>query len=308
MKAMMKVLVVVLVVAVSLYFWNQYKGPSTLSAQEREVQEDGKKKKKKGKKDKAEETASTQVRILDRWELPTVLTEISGLEYLGNNRFACIQDEQGTIYIYNTATRSIEREIPFAGAGDFEGIAIAGNSAYAVQSDGKIYEVAGFQGAKPVVKSYTTPLTVKHDVEGLTYDAKYNRLLLAIKGNDANSSSSKGIYAFDLKTKQLATTPVLKIDLTDPIFDNGNQKKSKNVMQPSEIEIHPLSGDIYISEGVNPKLLVMDAEGKKKNLYTMKSADFPQAEGVAFTPEGELFISNEGKNGKGTIIKVAIDE
>jgi uncharacterized protein YjiK len=307
MKTMVKILVVVLIVCLPLVFWSDIKGAFASSTQEEVNNNKDKKKKKKGDKKEKEAPVSADVKVVKRWELPAVLTEVSGIEYLGANRFACIQDEQGTIYIYNTASGKIEKQVPFAGAGDFEGIAVAGNTAYAVQSDGKIYEVTNFQSGKPSVKSYATSLTAKQDVEGLTYDGKNNRLLLAIKGAEPGSSNYKGIYAFSLQSKQLATDPVYRIELTDPVFEGIREKKAANVMQPSEIEIHPTTGDIYVSEGASPKLLIMDANGKKRKLYTLSSADFPQAEGLAFSPAGELFVSNEGGTGKGTIVQVAIN-
>jgi uncharacterized protein YjiK len=307
MKTMMKIVVVALVVSLPLFFWSDIRGALTADDQKQEQNDKDKKKKKKdGKKDKAA-IVSSEVKVVRKWELPAELTEVSGIEYLGSNRFACIQDEQGTIFVYNTASGEIEKQVPFAGAGDFEGIAVAGNTAYAVQSDGKLYEVSGFQGSKPVVKTYATPLTQKHDVEGLTYDPRNNRLLLAIKGAEPGSDAYKGIYAFDLATKKLSPDPVYRINLTDPVFTDLNEKKAKNVMQPSEIEIHPTTGDLYISEGASPKLLVMDAFGNNRKLYTLSPADFPQAEGLAFSPQGELFVSNEGKTGKGTIVQVAIE-
>lgn len=300
MKSILKLMVVLSVVAWPQVFCNDIQGGVG-----KEAIAAGEEKKRKKKKNK--EAVSKEVTVLDRWELPDVLTEISGLEHLGGTRFACIQDEQGTIFIYNTASRQIEKEVPFAGAGDFEGIAVAGNTAWVVQSDGKLYEVNNFESAKPAVRSYTTTLTAGHDVEGLTYDKKEDRLLLAIKGREPGSSDYKGIYAFDTDTRKFAPDPVLKINLADPVFQGLKQKKRTSLMQPSEIEIHPQTGDIYVSEGASPKLLVMDADGQKKKLYTLDPDDFPQSEGLAFTPEGELFISNEGKGGKGTIVKVAID-
>lgn len=77
-------------------------------------------------------------------------------------------------------------------------------------------------------------------------------------------------------------------------------------MEPSDLDIHPLTGDIYITDGAKPKLLIMDAKGNKKNLFPLNEAELPQPEGVAFTPEGELIISSEGKTGAGIIAKVTI--
>jgi len=242
---------------------------------------------------------------LNKWELPSILKEVSGIKYLSNNRFACIQDNAGTIFIYNADAGKIEKQIPFSGPGDFEGIAIAGTSAYVVQSDGTIYEVQGYEDARPVVKQYDTPLSAKHNVEGLTYDKKNNRLLLAIKGNEPRNAKYKCVYAFDLKSKRLAVKPVVKINLADPYISSLNKETNK-AFQPSAIEIHPVTNDIYILQGTDPRLLVMDAKGRIKKMYTFSRSDFPQAEGLAFTPEGELFVSNEGTNGAATIVKVVL--
>jgi uncharacterized protein YjiK len=307
MKTIVKILVLALIVSLPIVFWSDIRGALATNGKEQAQNDKDKKKKKKDAQKDKEAPVSPEVKVVRKWELPSELTEVSGIEYLGSNRFACIQDEQGIIYVYNTASGEIEKQVPFAGTGDFEGIAVAGNTAYAVQSDGKLYEVSGFQGSKPAVKTYTTPLTQKHDVEGLTHDGRNNRLLLATKGAEPGNADYKGIYAFDLATKKLSPDPVYRINLTDPVFKGLNEKKTKNVMQPSEIELHPATGDLYISEGASPKLLIMDAAGNNKKLYTLSPADFPQAEGLAFGPGGELFVSNEGKTGKGTIVQVALE-
>lgn len=271
-----------------------------------EQTDDDKKDKKKKKKKETAGPVSSEVTVVNTWTLPAGLTEISGLEYLSKDRFACVQDEEGTIFIYNTAQNKVEKEIPFGGAGDYEGIAVAGTTAYVVRSDGRLFEVSNFESTRPVVKEYATPLTADHDVEGLCYDPKNNRLLLAIKGEDPGNQRSKGIYAFDLVARKLAPTPAVQINLEDDIFSGSQEKKLKNIMQPSDLEVHPTTGDLYITEGASPKLLIMDAEGNKKHLYRLSTSDFPQAEGITFTPDGELFISNEGKGGSGTIVNVQV--
>jgi uncharacterized protein YjiK len=272
------------------------------------------KKKDKGKKDKNKEEANTvatsgSVQVQQRWELPAALKEISGIAYLNATQFACVEDESGKIYIYNTASQKVDKEISFAGPGDYEGIAVAGTTAYVMQADGKLYEVANYMNSnKPAVKAYNTGLTVKQDVEGLAYDKKNNRLLLAIKGNEPNTDDYKGIYAFDLSSKTMAAAPAYKIDLTHSIWGEGKGKgkKSKKVIQPSDLEVHPTTGDIYIVDGPNPKLLVLDASGTPKHILGLSKSDFEQPEGLAFTPAGELYISSEGGKGAGIIAKVAV--
>ena len=250
--------------------------------------------------------SSDAITVEEKWELPSELKEVSGIAYMGNNQFACVQDEDGKVFIYNTSTSEIEREISFAGGGDYEGLALVDNAAYVVNSEGKIYEILNWESENPEVKEYQTPLTEDHNIEGLCYDADNKRLLLAIKDEEPGNKDYKGIYGFDLGSKQLAEEPVYKIDLTHEIFNKLNEKDQEDFMMPSEINIHPQTGEIYITEGRDPKLLILDKNGNIKSLYKMDKGDFPQAEGITFSPEGELFISNEGGKNSGTILKVSL--
>lgn len=243
------------------------------------------------------------IKILKRWDLPDVLKEISGIAYIDDKHFACIQDEIGIIYIYNTGTGKIEKEIPFAGPGDFEGITLVGNEAYVVRADGKLYAISDISGNQHSIKEYSTPLSVKHDVEGLCYDKNNNRLLLAAK---ETKPGYNGVFAFDLASGKLDEKPVLIIDMSQMIPGVGQKKKVQEIMT-SAISIHPVSNDIYVTDGNKAQLLILDEEGKIKNLFELNSRDFPQPEGISFNPAGEMFISNEGIKDAGSILQVSIN-
>ncbi|MBK0403633.1 SdiA-regulated domain-containing protein [Adhaeribacter sp. BT258] len=259
----------------------------------------------KGKKSKAaKETASRDVKVISKWEVPDVLREVSGIAYLSPNRFACVQDERGTIFIYNTATSKIEREVDFAGPGDYEGITLVGKTAYVVRSDGHLFEVADFESTKPKVSEHKTDFTENNNIEGLGYDAKNNRLLLAVKDHDSNSTAYKGIYSFDLETKKLNPAPIYKIDFGHNVF--ADIRNDEETMMPSEVQVHPLTGNIYVTDAKNCQIVVLDAKGNIKNRYPISKSEFYKAEGIAFSPTGELFISNEGKKTKGNILRVNI--
>ena len=270
--------------------------------------DDGKEKKEQKKKGKKiEETASAAIAVIKKWDLPEILSEVSGIAYLGNNQIACVQDEAGVIFIYDTAANKIDRTITFGTAGDYEGIAVVGQTAYVMRSDGKIYEVDNINStSSPKVKEYQTALTADNNVEGLTYDQKYNRLLLAIKGAEANAQNYKGVYAFDLNTKKMAAEPLFKINLTDPSLQNNKAKKLNSALQPSEIAVHPENGNIYLTEATNPQLFVLNPEGKILTRHKLSRSLFSQPEGITFSPAGDLFISNEGKKGNGNILQVQV--
>jgi DNA-binding beta-propeller fold protein YncE len=139
-------------------------------------------------------------------------------------------------------------------------------------------------------------------VEGLCYDKNNNRLLLAIKNAEPGGKTYKGIYAFDLTTKTMSAEPAFKIDMRQEL-KSGNKKRSLEIM-PSGIAIHPQTKDIYVTDGRNSMLLILGASGSFKNLYDLNSKEFHQPEGIAFHPDGEMYISNEGVKGGGNILKV----
>lgn len=272
----------------------------------------GESKPRTGKTKKAngntQEQVSAGITITKKWEMPRQLLEISGLSYIDDNRFACVQDEQGKIFIYNIASSSVEKEIPFGGVGDYEGLAVVGETVWVLRADGKLFEVSNINAAKPSVKEYSTHLTIKQDSEGLCYDKKNNRLLIAIKGAELDTEDYKGIYAFNLASKKMDQQPVFKIDLLNEAFEtNGSGKKKKGSINPSGIAIHSLNGDMYITDGRNSKLLITDAAGMIKELYQLNTNEFAQPEGITFNAAGDLFISNEGTKQPGNILQVKID-
>lgn len=308
-KVLIGLLVVAMIGLTLFFFWTDIQavfGTREVAAAALD-EEPGKDKSDKKKKNKDEEDlAAEKVKVLERWELPGELVEISGIAFTGREEVASVQDEEGRIYIYNLGSRKITRQVPFAGAGDYEGIAVTGSTVWVIRADGVLYEIENYTAGRPPVTKHVTGLTRSQDVEGLTYDKKNNRLLLAIKGRESGGADYKGIYAFNLKSKKMDKAPAYRIDLEDPVFGSVGGKKKEDVIQPSDLAVHPSTGELYVVEGAKPKMLIMDASGKPKHLYKMKSSDFPQPEGIDFNEAGELFISNEGGKGKGTIVKVEL--
>ena len=241
-----------------------------------------------------------------RWDVPEVLEEISGIDYLEINRFACIQDEAGKVFIYNTAEKKIEKEISFGESGDYEDLAVAGKSIFVLRADGRLFEIRNYQESSPEIREHNAQLS-GYDSEGLCYDRKGNRLLLAVKELKGDQDQNKRpVYAFDLQSRKISGRPVFQIDLTHNIFKDLDEKKTSNRLKPSAIEIHSQTGDIYLLEGAKPKLLILDPAGQPKALHDLKGKDFKQPEGMAFSPEGTLFICSEGsKNNAGNIVQVS---
>ena len=261
--------IVGLAIILLFIFWKDVKSSEGTNPGSEKVKNEGKGKKdgKKNGKD-AGATNVSDVLILVKWDLPDDLKEVSGIAYLDDQRFACIQDEKGTVFIYNKVTNKIEKEISFAGPGDFEGITVEGDMVYIMRADGKIFEV-DMKIGKSSVKEYSTLLTAKHNVEGLCYDKNNDRLLLAIKDDEPSNPGYKGIYAFDLSKKVFIKEPVFKIDLQDEMIANQQDKKNKSIM-PSSIGINPVTNEIFITDGPKSKLLIMDKSGMIKKTCAIR--------------------------------------
>lgn len=257
------------------------------------------------------------------WKMPASLVEISGLSFIDNHRLACVQDENGIIYIFNLKAGKIEQKVNFNGDGDYEGIEIIENDAWILKSNGTLYRVTDYlKKAEPYAKKYTTALSGKNNTEGLAYDPVNRNLLIACKGNpfvgENNGKGIKAIYNFNLETKHLESKPFLLISL-DTIkyyldyntmtrfgvellayFDPSEGDKT---FQPSGIAIHPLTGDIFILGSVGKLLLVVSRKGEMLAMIKLSPKVFPQPEGICFSPDGTLYISNEGAGQEGTILE-----
>lgn len=244
------------------------------------------------------------VKIDQQWNMPMLLEEISGIAWIDKDRIACVEDEEAIIFIYNLKTSEVERQIVFGEDGDYEGIAIVGEDAYVLRSDGTIFEVLNYLTEEKEVNEIKIVFSKTYNFEGISFDKKRNRLILAIK--DKAEKEYKPIYSVDLKTKKLEEEPAYKIKFDDPIFNDLDIKNNNHLIQPSEITVNPKTGEIYILEGTNPKLLILSPNGKPKKLHVFQEEQFPQPEGLTFDDQGNLYISNEGAGGMGNILKVSL--
>jgi len=253
-----------------------------------------------------EEIETRNYEIINKWEVPKILEEVSGISWIGNEKVACIQDEEGIIFIYNLKTEKIEKEIEFAERGDYEDVVVHEKTAYALRSDGALYIIENFQ-TRPKVTKYNTFEDNKRDVEGLTLDKPNNRLLFAVKDEKDKNIPYKGVYEFNLATQKFNPSPIFKINLNDDIFKSLDEKKPYKRMRPSAISYSIDHNKVYMLDGSKPKILVANKDWELTKLYELDKNVFYQPEGITFSPDGRLFISNEGKKGKPNILEVELN-
>jgi len=246
--------------------------------------------------------------------LPDVLKEVSGITWLEGNTLACIQDENGKVFIYNTDLKTITHSYTFGNKGDYEGIAIAGKVLYVMRSDGVLYEIINYQSSQKVENSYTLNIP-SPNCEGICYDKVNNRILIASKGKptDLDEKQAKGvrhIYCFDLRTKTLCNEPFIEISLPaiqqfmklhnislpPRITKDGKEKERSVKLRSSEIAIQPETRDIYILSAIEHLLYIFAQNGTIKNVILLDKTIYPKAEGISFSSEGDMYITNEAES------------
>jgi len=248
--------------------------------------------------------------VIKTWEMPMELNEISGIAWIGEGKIACVQDEDGIIFIYDLDGNKVQKTVNFAKSGDYEGITVVDGTAYVLRSDGALFEIQNYLQNNLEVKIHETPFSDKNDMESLAHDKENHRLLLIPKEKDLKNEDFLGVYTFNLKSKEMDSNPILKIKFDDPIFENEKEdgdKEPSNAIFPSDMAISPLNGDYYIVEGKEPKILILDKAGKSIKMTNLSKKKFSQPEGIIFSPEGTMYISNEGKKGKANIMEVELD-
>jgi hypothetical protein len=249
-------------------------------------------------------------------ELPWKLSEISGISYYKGNEIACIEDESGKIYILNYETGEITGIHKFGKNRDYEDITVMMDlvednimKIYVLRSTGKIYRIKRLGLPAQKVKKYDTSLTKHNDAEGLCYYKELNSLLIASKHSPRLNKQwhtveeKKAIYIFDLNKHALLPDPLFVLDLSMIRDAAGNIIHSNKKFQPSGIAVHPISRNIYIISSVGNLLLVVNKKGEIQSLITLNKALFLQPEGICFLPDGDMLISNEGRKGRGTILR-----
>jgi hypothetical protein len=224
-------------------------------------------------------------------KLPGYLDEISGIAYYPKDKgvFA-INDEKGWLYKINFSKNMPIQRWKYAKGEDFEDLALVDSIFYVLQSSGKITEFKFYTPDSVRMNEYESGLPGNNEFEILYYDKERNQLVLLCKDCDADDKNTLSSLAFDLASHKFLPSPPYVIDVRK-IETLMQQKKVK--FKPSAAAIHPITGELFIVSSVNKVLVIADRNGVPKKVHKISPRLYKQPEGLAFTPEGHLLISNE---------------
>ena len=241
------------------------------------------------------------------------LDEISGLSASSEpDNLWAIHDERSTLFRISATDGSVLHEINFGKHGDYEAVEEVGDRVYIARSDG-VLVVVDPKGGVPTRLNFETRLGLDCDLEGMAHEAQKKRLLLSCKNESRKSSKTNKafeIYAMGLDSKELAKDPVYvlteeQIDAylaAHPEREEFKRLKGKS-FAPSGLAVHPRTGEIYVASTRGNMVVVLDPKGALVRVDWLDPAVHPQPEGIAFRPDGTLFISSEA-HGKRALLHV----
>lgn len=239
--------------------------------------------------------------------LPNNLAEISGLVYYKEEQLLTVDDDEGSVFVLSFEGEVLDR-IKFDKGTDYEGITVVNNHIWVVKANGDLHRI---RAGSTEDEKFNTFLKRKNDVEGLTYDDKNNRLLIACKDEAGieEDLTGRAVYAFDLANKRLSPEPVLLITLEKL---NEKIKEREDELEiisfaPSGIAIHPVLKYIYILSHQGKVLAVYDQKFNLLEVVKLTKEHYKQPEGICFSPDGQkLFISNEGRGGSANLLQFSL--
>ena len=234
-----------------------------------------------------------------RYQLPDYLQEISGLTYYRDNLLACVQDEDGDIFIFNPESGDIESEFDFGKSGDYEGLEYVNGNFWVLRSDGNLYK---WRPGQEKAEKFETPFKEENNLEGLGYDSASNCLLLACKDKaliGGKKYKGRAIYQFNLDNEKLRPDPFILLDhdsVENQLENTGLFSKRHIPFRPSGVAVHPINKDIFLLHSVGKLLIILGQTGEIKSLYPINPLLIEQPEGICFDPQGNLYIASESES------------
>lgn len=237
--------------------------------------------------------------------LGSTLNEISGINYISaeDSTLLGIVDGQRKVFMLNMRTAKLsDYTVDVVPANsDPEDIVKKDSSVFVLLSKGIIYEVPDAAKDTVGIKIYDLGLEGKNDFETMYFDSSENALIIMCKTcAHEKSEGFRTAYRFDLATRTFDSTEFFTIDKSEvrKLVNDANAK-----FDPSGAAIHPANKRLYILSSAGNLLVITTVKGEVLEAYNLNPDVFPQSEGIAFAPNGDMFISNEKKHGEPTLLR-----
>ena len=228
--------------------------------------------------------------------LPAALREISGLAFHRGVLLAH-DDEIGRIYSINPVTGAVAIFATLRGPihDDFEGIAVLRDTVWLMTSSGTLYGVKATASSAPVAFAlHQTGLGKRCELEGLAADSANGVLLLPCKTLPKNG---RGVVVYRWNLAQGA-----RRDSRDGERGAGRPQEGGRAGRASQRDRGRARHRSPAGTFIRPP---RPARVRRQQVSPVGALRLPrrhaQPEGLALAANGDIFVSDEGGNGAGTL-------
>ena len=223
--------------------------------------------------------------------LPQVFDEISGIAYYPKDTslFAII-DEEGLLLKISLMNPQKYQKWTFDKKRDYEDLVLIDSTFYVLASDGDMITI-NFFGDSLVSehKKFKDFSNASNEFEALYDNKDGENLVIVCKDCDDEKKSQVNSYSYLYKMPASPYGTFIEFN-TKPIND---RKGKENHLRASAAAINPITNEVYMVSSIQNMLAIFSKDGRFLNYYDLDPGIYKQPEGIAFTPEGHLIISNE---------------
>ncbi|CAN5739737.1 hypothetical protein BH11BAC4_BH11BAC4_25490 [soil metagenome] len=223
-------------------------------------------------------------------KLPEALDEISGIAYYPKDTSVfAIVDEDGLLYKIPIKNPQAAKAWRFDKQRDYEDVVLVDSTFYILVSNGDI-ETVHFAGDSIYKEksNFSDNSKKTNEFESLYYNRDSGNLVMVCKSCDEDSKKTYSSFSYNFNSKSYENYIVFD---AMPVAQKLGLDKVH--MKASAAAINPVTEDLYVLSSLNHCIAVLSKRGLFKQLYKLDPGIYKQPEGITFTPQGDLIISNE---------------
>lgn len=232
-----------------------------------------------------------------RFGLPLFLKEISGITVLDDATLGAIEDETGTLYRIDMNSGEASKAFVFGPNGDYEDIERVGERLFVLRSDAVVYELVGWRTGRAEAHDLFGDFAERQcDTESLATDGQ--QLVVVCKKPTAGGGNNA--YAIDLAEARFGESPLFEVTTGEGFLKGG--------LRPSAMAWHPILERWVLISAKLDALVVLSTRGAIEQVWGIESLELEQPEGIAFLPNGDMWLATEGKIGTGGLVRLTYRE
>lgn len=224
-------------------------------------------------------------------KLPEIVDELSGIAYYPKDTSVFgIVDEDGLLFKIPIMNPTATKHWRFDKKRDYEDIIYKDSIFYILVSNGDIVTVKFNGNTISAEKAdFSTSSKKANEFEAMYVNSDSGKIIIVCKECEDDTKKTFSSYTYDYlgdKSYNLWMT-------TDAVPIAKKMGLDKVHLKASAAAINPVTEDLYILSTVNNVVVIASKKGEVKQVIQLNPGIYKQAEGMAFTPEGDLIISNE---------------